>query len=411
MARKNKRRKQQASKRKKRRAGSQVRRQAPQKPRRKHPLLRLLLLLLLLFLLLLGYRMAGSPYGGIMDIPWPESLKPYAKSVDDALPDEDDLTAFTKALQQLDVQPQLQGLRQFAESLPGRAEALRNDFLAAIGADMPDNLPIISTSPPAAQPTAPSQPVSGSFAVHYLDVGQADAALILCDGKVMMIDGGNAADSSFVYSYLKNTMGISHIDVMIATHPHEDHIGGLSGALNACTVGTVYSPVTQWDTKVFANLIKYADKRSVSLTVPKVGESFTLGQAKVTFLSPAKAYEETNDLSIVVRVEYGGTSFLFTGDAEWEPEHDMISSGRTLRSTVLKVGHHGSSSSTSYVFLREVMPEYAIISVGRDNTYGHPTETVLSRLLDAGCKIYRTDELGTIICQSDGQTLSFTNVH
>ena len=118
-------------------------------------------------------------------------------------------------------------------------------------------------------------------------------------------------------------------------------------------------------------------------------------------------YSDTNDTSIVVRIEYGNTSFLFTGDAEWEPEHDMVASGYDLSATLLKVGHHGSDTSTSYVFLREVMPKYAVISVGQGNSYGHPCEDTLSRLKDAGATIYRTDLQGTIICYSDGNTLSF----
>lgn len=254
----------------------------------------------------------------------------------------------------------------------------------------------------------PASADTSSFAIHFLDVGQADAAVILCDGEVLMIDGGNADDSSFVYSYLKNTLGLSYIDTMIATHPHEDHIGGLSGALNACSVGTLYSPVTQYDSKVFSSLLKYADKQGLSLTIPSVGDTFNVGSASVTFLAPVRNYDEPNDMSLVVRIQYGETSFLFTGDAEWDSEHDMISNGAELSSTLLKVGHHGSASSTSYVFLREIMPQYAVISVGANNSYGHPTDDALSRLRDADVELFRTDMQGTIICASDGRSLSFS---
>ena len=243
--------------------------------------------------------------------------------------------------------------------------------------------------------------------VYFLDVGQADAAILQCGDEVMMIDGGESSDSSLIYSYLTKTLGITHIDYMIATHPHADHIGGLSGALNACSVGVVYSPVTSYDSKQFSSLVKYTQKQGRDLTVPEVGDSFAFGDAHVQFLSPSQKYSNTNDSSIVVRIVHGINTFLFAGDAEWDAEHDMVDSGYDLSATVLKVGHHGSDTSSSYVFLREVMPKYAVISCGKDNSYGHPTEGVLSRLRDVGAQIFRTDLQGDVVFVSDGTTLSF----
>lgn len=251
----------------------------------------------------------------------------------------------------------------------------------------------------------------GKFCIHFIDVGQADAAVILCDDEVLMIDGGNVADSSLVYSYLTKTLGINHIDYMIATHAHEDHVGGLAGALNACTVSTVYSPVENYDSEAFLSFRNYVEKQGKRITIPTIGDEFKVGSATVQFLSAGKGYSNTNDTSIVVRITYGDTSFIFTGDAEWEAEHDMVDAFFDLSADLIKVGHHGSDSSSSYVFLREVMPQYAVISVGADNSYGHPTENVLSRLRDVGAVVYRTDLMGNIVCHSDGERLTFETEH
>lgn len=256
------------------------------------------------------------------------------------------------------------------------------------------------------RPPAPGVPEGSSFAVHFLDVGQADSALIECDGRYMLIDGGNAEDSDLIYSYLKG-QDVDHLDYLVASHLHEDHIGGLSAAPYAATVGTALAPETTGTTKVYKNLVKSLASREVELTVPAAGDTFDLGSAQVTVLGPVKAYEDTNDTSLVLSVDYGETTFLFTGDMEYEAEADLVESGAALSADVLKVGHHGSSSSTGYRFLREVMPTYAVISVGEGNSYGHPTEAVLSRLSDAGTVVYRTDQSGTIIARSDGETITF----
>ena len=242
--------------------------------------------------------------------------------------------------------------------------------------------------------------------VTFLDVGQGDAAVLQCGGQTMMIDGGKAKASSYIYSWLKKNQ-ISYLDVMVATHTDADHIGGLSGALNYAKVGTAYCPVTSGTTKTFQSFVRYLKKQGKSITVPKAGDEFFLGGAQVRILGPTDPQAEGNNSSIVLKVTFGDTSFLFTGDAEREEEQELLESGYDLESTVLKVGHHGSDTSTSYLFLRTVNPQYAVISVGADNTYGHPTEAVLSRLRDADVKTYRTDLQGTITAVSDGKKVTF----
>lgn len=260
------------------------------------------------------------------------------------------------------------------------------------------------TQPEATTP--PSVPNASGFKVYFIDVGQADAALVVCDGKTMLIDGGNSADSNLIYSFLQKK-GVSHLDYIIATHAHEDHVGGLSGALNYATVGTVYCPVKSYSSNAFNNFAKNVEKQGKSITVPSRGAQFSLGGASCTVLA-VNTSSDTNNSSIVLRIVYGSTSFLFTGDAEREVEQAMINRGVPLKSTVLKVGHHGSYTSTSYQFLWNVMPDYAVISCGKGNSYGHPHDEVLSRLRDADVYLFRTDLQGDITCTSNGSSVSFS---
>lgn len=245
-----------------------------------------------------------------------------------------------------------------------------------------------------------------SFEVHYIDVGQGDASLVICDGKTMLIDGGNVGDSSLIVSYLEK-LEIEKLDYIVCTHAHEDHVGGLSGPLNKFEVVNVFAPVTGSDTKAYQDFIKNVNSQGLEMQHPASGDSINLGSAFVNFLGPVTEDErDVNNTSIVIRIVYGDTSFLFMGDAERESEESIVEKGFDLKSTVLKVGHHGSNYSTTYPFLREVMPEYAVISVGEDNIYGHPEDDLLSRLRDAGTKVYRTDLQGDIVIKSDGEKVS-----
>lgn len=248
---------------------------------------------------------------------------------------------------------------------------------------------------------------AGTLTVTWLDVGQGDAAVIQCGGQAMLIDGGKPEKSSYIYAWLQQH-GLSYLDVIVATHVDADHIGGLSGALNYASVGTAYCPVTTGTTETFQSFVKYLAQQGKQITVPTAGETFALGGAQVQILGPLHSAEDSNDNSIVLKVSFGATSFLFTGDAEHAEEQDLLNAGVNLQSTVLKVGHHGSDTSTSYPFLRAVAPQYAVISVGAGNSYGHPTEAVLSRLRDAGVTTFRTDLQGEITAVSDGQTVNFS---
>ena len=257
---------------------------------------------------------------------------------------------------------------------------------------------------------AESEDVKGDkgFYVMFIDVGQADASLIMCDGRYMLIDGGNVADSNRIYSVLK-ARGVEHLDYVIGTHAHEDHIGGIAAAFSACTVGKVFSPVTSAESVPFNHFKTAAERQGLKLEMPNLDKEYYLGSGRFSVLAPRADYESVNNSSIVVRFEYGDNVFLFTADAERESEQAMINADCNLSADLLKVGHHGSYSSTSYLFLREVMPTYAVISVGANNDYGHPHKEVLDRLENADVQIMRTDKLGDIICYSDGQNLRFEN--
>lgn len=262
-----------------------------------------------------------------------------------------------------------------------------------------------------ALPADTAAPVSGEgLTVSFIDVGQADCALLECGGEFMLIDGGNRDDGQLAVSYLEQ-QGVETLSAVVCTHAHEDHVGGLPSVLAVYPTQAVYAPTRTYASKVFDDFVYYTDQQGLEITIPAPGDTWTLGQASVTVLGPVKSYAETNDTSIVLRVSYGETDFLFTGDMETTAENDMLDywGGRiSWKADVLKVGHHGSNTSTGYRFLNEVAPDYAVISVGKDNSYGHPHEEPLSRLNQAGVTIFRTDELGTVIARSDGATVSLT---
>ena len=252
--------------------------------------------------------------------------------------------------------------------------------------------------------------VEAPFEMHFIDVGQALSVLVECDGQYMLYDGGNVDDGSLVVSYLQS-QGVEQLEYVFCSHAHEDHVGGLAAALAYFPAYHVYSPVTEASTKCFKDFVKYTQQQGLQVEVPAVGTTWPLGGATVTMVGPVAQYSDTNDTSIVLRIEYGSTSFLLTGDMEKTAETDLVNSGVNLRADVLQVGHHGSSTSTGYLFLNSVLPEMAVISCGVNNKYGHPHEETLSILRDAGVGVYRTDLQGTITIGSDGQNYTVGTEH
>lgn len=256
-----------------------------------------------------------------------------------------------------------------------------------------------------AQATTPEEKADG-LTVHFLDVGQGLSILCESDGRYMLYDGGDRETSSFVVSYLKN-QGVQTLDYVIASHYDADHLSGLIGALNAFEVGEVIGPDYTHGSKLYQSFLTKASEIGKSVAHPAVGDEYTLGASRFKILGPGRIVGDSNDNSIVIKLIHGNTSFVFTGDAEHGEESDIVSSGADLSCDVLSVGHHGSASSTSWDFLQETLPEYAVISCGKNNSYGHPDADTIEKLQSIGAHLYRTDEQGTVIVKSNGNALTF----
>lgn len=233
--------------------------------------------------------------------------------------------------------------------------------------------------------------------VYFLDVGEADCAVVICNGKVMLIDGGEQKSGEDVVNFIK-ALKISNIDIVLNTHAHADHIGGLVNVLDNFEVGRVIISPCGYTSDIAKMFFNSVAKRHIKAEKATPGEQINLGGANIQIIGPISQYQEDlNDTCIVLRLVYNSVSFLFTGDATYKEEKEILNAGYVLNSDVLKVGHHGSKTSSTYLFLREIMPKSAVISCAQDNSYNHPSEDVLSRLRDAGSVVYRTDQMGTII--------------
>ena len=247
---------------------------------------------------------------------------------------------------------------------------------------------------------------TSKFSMHFIDVGQGDATLIGCDGEWMLIDAGDNTKGTAVQLYLKKA-GVSRLKYIIGTHPDADHIGGMDVIITKFDCENILLPDKKSDSKEYEELIDAINYRNYKISVPRVGEKFSLGSADFTVLGPISKAESNNNNSIVVKIKYKDTSFLLSGDAESEEEQEIADSRADLKADVYHAGHHGSNTSSSSEWLKKISPEYVVISCGKGNTYGHPHREVLDEFKKLGAKVYRTDEQGSIVVSSDGVKLSW----
>lgn len=258
-------------------------------------------------------------------------------------------------------------------------------------------------------PKQPVYPAEGEMQAHFIDVGQGDCIYIAAGGQNMLIDCGEADESVRVVSYLRD-MGVKRLDYVIGTHPHSDHMGGMDRIIGAFEIGEFIIPHLDDEdiptTSYFLRFLDAAEEHRVKLTEAVTGSEFTVGDAHCEIVAPnSKKYEDINNYSVGLVLRHGSESFIFTGDAEGVAEQEMLDGGRLGKMSVYKVGHHGSSTSSTAAFLEVIRPEAAVISCGAGNAYGHPTDAVMKRLSAYTDNIYRTDLCGNIVITSDGSSL------
>lgn len=243
--------------------------------------------------------------------------------------------------------------------------------------------------------------LEGKLCVSFIDVGQADSILIEQGDACMLIDCGTEAAAPAIIDYLRSR-NIDKLDYLALTHPHEDHIGGAARVLQTFPVAQVYMPDKPHDIAAYRQTLEAIEQQGTTLITAEAGSSFSLGEAELQILAPLQSYEDLNNCSIVLRLVYQDTSFLFAGDAEAASEADMLMSGDELSADLIKLGHHGSNKSSYRDFLEAVSPQIAIISCGKDNDYGHPSSETLQNLQELSINTFRTDEEGSIMAISDG---------
>lgn len=246
--------------------------------------------------------------------------------------------------------------------------------------------------------------------VSYLDVGQADSILVENNGEAMLIDAGNNEDGELLVKYFKQEQ-INEFKYVVGTHPHEDHIGGLDDIIDNFKIKTLYMPDAITTTKTFMDVLDAIEEKDMTYKVPKIEEEFELGEAKIKVLYTGNDTKDLNNTSIVLRLVFGKTSFLFTGDATDKTEKEILKSGINVEADVLKLGHHGSKYSTTDEFLSKVNPKYAVISVGKGNSYNHPENETIDKLNSKNIEIHRTDLEGTIIVSSDGENINISSIN
>ena len=256
------------------------------------------------------------------------------------------------------------------------------------------------------EPSVTRADVDGSIEIHFIDVGQADATFIVTEAGTMLIDAGSRRSGPRVVEYLQE-MGITEITYVVATHPHEDHIGGMDLILNGFTVGHVLLPDISHTTRTYERMVEAIETHNISTSAPLAGHTFEMGDVAFTVIHPSTNNNgrNLNNWSLSLRVDFGNVSMITTGDAEVPAEREMIATGINLQADILRLGHHGSRTSTAQEFLDAVNPSIAIIQVGEDNDYGHPHSEVMDRLYEAGLRIYRNDHHGNIVLTTDGTSI------